>query len=435
MAEQHAKLSASSSAKWLTCPGALALEYIIDEPDTGSPFAQEGTAGHAVLEKTLVKGVEPSVYLGEIMVVDEGTPQQAEIEVNQEMIDAVEVVTDYVRRLRARSAFYEKRVDYSHIAPEGFGTADICLEVYEKTAPDTRINTLYVIDFKYGKGVKVDAFENTQGMLYGLGALNTLDLLFEREIERVVIVIAQPRVDSISEYTLTVDELKAWGEDVAKPKAILAHDIYQAAQEKGEIVLSEFDFNPTEKGCQWCQGRTTGRCKALAKAGYAAAVEGFTDLTAEEKADIAAVEVATKDPALMDLDDMAAVYLAMKTFINFAGAVEDRIRELLSAGHEVPGLALVDTERPRAWRLDEENTIKALRTAGLQKKHYEKINIVSPTQAEKLLKRVKPNEFKRRYRRLEEAAIHRPAGMPKIVQTKTKAERAEGLDELDDLLS
>ena len=432
---EHAKLSASAADKWLSCPGALALEHIINEPDRGSSFAQEGTAAHEVLNWALSKNVEPGDFLGDTVTVDAGTPQEAEIEVTQEMVDAVEVVTDYVRRLRARSAFYEKRVDYSHIAPEGFGTTDIALEVYEKTAPETRVNTLYVIDFKYGKGVKVEAFENKQGMLYALGCLNTLDLLFEREVERVVIVIAQPRVDSISEYTLTVPELIKWGDDIAKPKAILAHSIYNAALTKGENVLSEFDFNPTEKGCKWCQGNTTGRCKTLAKAGYSAAVEGFNDLTAGEQADIAAVEVTTKDPALMDLDDMAAVYKAMKAFKNYTAAVEAKIRELLESGHEVPGLALKATEKARAWSVDDDGVIKALRTAGLQKKHYEKIAIVSPTEAETLLKKVKPKEAKRRYKRLEDAAIHRPEGTPKIIETLTKPQEAAGLDDLGDLLS
>jgi len=142
---EHAKLSASAADKWLSCPGALALEHIINEPDRGSSFAQEGTAAHEVLNWALSKNVEPGDFLGDTVTVDAGTPQEAEIEVTQEMVDAVEVVTDYVRRLRARSAFYEKRVDYSHIAPEGFGTTDIALEVYEKTAPETRVNTLYAL--------------------------------------------------------------------------------------------------------------------------------------------------------------------------------------------------------------------------------------------------------------------------------------------------
>jgi len=420
--------------KWLSCPGALALEAIINEPDNGSEYAREGTVAHDILERSLSKNVEPGDFLGEVIEAEAGDGPDLAIEVTQEMVDAVEVVTDYVRRLKPRSAFYEKKVDYSHIAPEGFGTTDIALEVYEKTAPDTRVNTLYVIDFKYGKGVRVDAFENKQGMLYALGCLNTLDLLFEREIERVVIVIAQPRVDSISEYTLTVPELIKWGEDEAKPKAILAHALYTDTVAKGASVLSEYDFNPTEKGCKWCRGNATGKCKALAKAGYSAAVEGFNDLTSEEKADIANIEVVTKDPAVMDIEDMAATYKAMKTFLAFAAAIEARIRELLESGHEVPGLALKATEKARAWKLDEDEVIKALRTAGLQKKHYEKIAIVSPTEAEKLLKKVKPKEAKRRYRCLEEAAIHRPEGTPKIIETLTKPQEAAGLDDLGDLL-
>ena len=42
----------------------------------------------------------------------------------------------------------EKRVDFSKYVPEGFGTADCIM---------TQGNTLFVIDFKYGKGVPVSA--------------------------------------------------------------------------------------------------------------------------------------------------------------------------------------------------------------------------------------------------------------------------------------
>ncbi|WP_144781843.1 DUF2800 domain-containing protein, partial [Macrococcoides caseolyticum] len=63
----------------------------------------------------------------------------------------------------------EKRLDYSAVAPEGFGTVD-CLIIGGET--------LYVTDFKYGKGVAVSAEDNPQMKLYALGAYLEYSFLY-----------------------------------------------------------------------------------------------------------------------------------------------------------------------------------------------------------------------------------------------------------------
>jgi len=431
MPNKHATLSASGSAKWLACPGALALEALIDIPDEGSPWTAEGTAAHEVLEMCLSLNNAPTKYLNTVIPVDQGGESEIMVEVTQDMVDAVEVTIEYVERLQARNAFYEEKVDYSHIAPNGFGTADIVLEVYEKVAVDKRVNTLYVIDFKYGKGVKVAAFENSQGLCYGSGALNSLEMLFERDIERVIVVIAQPRMDNIDEYEISVEGLKAWEEKI-KPKANLAYNLFEMVMATSKNILKPEHFNPTEKGCQWCDGKKHKRCKALATKGYEAAVDGFEDLTAEAQADLPSIEVSNstiKDPMLMDNADIAAAYKAMAVFLRFAAELDDEIRSRILNGELVPGLKLIDTIKPRSWKLDEEETIKHMRTAGLQKKHYELIKIISPTQAEKIIKEIRPREATRRYKKLELSAIHRPPGPEKIV-----IDDSVQADDFDDLL-
>ncbi len=59
-------------------------------------------------------------------------------------------------------------MDYSRWAKQGFGTADALIIAN---------NTIEVIDLKYGKGVKVDAQNNPQLMLYGLGAFRGIRLV------------------------------------------------------------------------------------------------------------------------------------------------------------------------------------------------------------------------------------------------------------------
>ena len=440
MSGKHALLSPSGAAKWLACPGALALESLINVSDTGSSYAREGTAAHKVLETSLREDLPPSTFLdhyvvitddGESIAID-GYDQDNEnhIKVTQDMVNAVEVAVEYVERLQAKNSFYEQRVDFSHIVPDGSGLSDIVLEVYEKVAENKKVNTLYVIDYKHGKGIRVDAFENPQLMLYGLGSLDSLDTLFERDIERVILVVLQPRTDNISEYEISVDDLVAWGNEI-RAQAQLAYDLYERAQ-AGEEIEAKY-YNPTEKGCRWCQGSRTKSCKAQAQAGYSAAVEGFDDMTTEQRDFVTSEPLHNDqvvDSMLLDNTNLAAIHKSMKIFLSFAAELDAEIRSRISAGERVPGLKLIPTEKPRAWIGDEADAVKAMRTAGLQKKDYEVIKTITPSQAEKLLKEVKPKDYKRRYKRLELTAIHRPAGNDKIVEDNSIEP-----DDFDDLLN
>ena len=93
----------------------------------------------------------------------------------------------------------EVRLDFGAFLPDAFGTADAVI-----IADDL----MEVIDFKYGKGVKVDADHNPQMMIYALGALD--EFLLDYDIKRVRMTIVQPRIDNLSECGMMVGELTAW---------------------------------------------------------------------------------------------------------------------------------------------------------------------------------------------------------------------------------
>lgn len=48
-ARAHAVLSASSSSRWLVCPRSAVAEA--KEPETSTPFTEEGTLAHEVAEQ------------------------------------------------------------------------------------------------------------------------------------------------------------------------------------------------------------------------------------------------------------------------------------------------------------------------------------------------------------------------------------------------
>lgn len=177
----HAKLSPSHSSTWLHCPAALAAEA--DFPEETSEFAREGTIAHELAEKYLRTGNIAGTYIGASI--------DGEV-ITEEMDTHIQMYVDYVRDLPGR-LLVERRVSMDHIVPECYGTADAII---------VNDSLLTVIDLKYGKGVKVDSPNNSQLMLYGLGAVAEFDYLYD--IERVKLVIVQPRLYHISEWTVDV---------------------------------------------------------------------------------------------------------------------------------------------------------------------------------------------------------------------------------------
>lgn len=234
-AAAHALLSASSAHRWLVCTAAPKLEATF--PDTTSAYAQEGTLAHEICELKLTKyltTMPKGTYTRKLNAL-----KKHEL-YDPEMDETTDIYLDYVKSVALGYAVrptirIEQRVDFSMYAPEGFGTAD-CLVL----AGDT----LHVIDYKHGKGVVVDADHNPQMMLYALGALHDFSLLYQFKTVRMTIV--QPRVENVSEFTCTADELLWWGETVVKGKAT-------------EALGDGGTFEPGEH-CRFCRAKF--QCKA-----------------------------------------------------------------------------------------------------------------------------------------------------------------------------
>lgn len=237
--KKHALLSASGSHKWLVCTPSARLEE--EFPNKTSDYMAEGTLAHEIAEfkvrSYFLEAISKATYTKRL------NKFKKEELYNEEMLRHTDTYLEYIKELAMEKQerqfiTVEQQIDYSTYVPEGFGTAD-CLMISN--------NTLTVIDFKYGKGVQVSAEENPQMKLYALGALEKFKYFYD--IQVINLVIIQPRIDNISEYTILTKDLLEWANEIVKPQA-----------EKAFVGIGEFVQGPH---CRFCKAK--GACEFRAK--------------------------------------------------------------------------------------------------------------------------------------------------------------------------
>lgn len=329
----HAKLSASGSHRWLNCPGSVEAESGI--ADTGSFHALEGTRAHDLADLCFENNCDADKYLGDTL--DGGI-------IDDEMVDHVNGYLSYVRETCRHSEHFqsEQRLDFSAWVPKGFGTSDVVA---------IKGGQLIIIDLKYGKGVEVSAEDNSQMMLYALGAVDEYD--FIADIENVLMCIYQPRMNNVSEVEITVDELMQWG-DWVKERAQIANSP-DAPRVAGQ------------KQCQWCKAK--GTCPTLHSYTQQIMSAEFDNLD-----ELEAVDSITPEQVKVIIDNR-------KLITGYLDAVEAHARELAEQNN-LPGYKLVEGRSQRKWR-DEAKVIEVL-SAEHGESLYER-KLLSPAKVEKLL--------------------------------------------------
>lgn len=348
----HASLGASSAHRWMACPGSVALEAPLPGRDTD--HSRAGTAAHAVAEKSLVKGVDPSVWL------------DTEIEgvlVDQEMVDAVTLFVEHVKSILAQHAgarlWVEKQFSLSTLAPPApmFGTADIVIY-----APGVR--TLFVRDLKYGTGHVVEAEGNPQLRYYGLGAALAVQSDLTAGLPQIDVVdmgIVQPRAyhpdGPIRRVNILFSELVEWAGDL-----LTAAD--RALAPDAPLVAGPH--------CRFC--KASAICPARKAEAQAVAQIEFAD----------PVLPSPPAPASLTVPELVQVLDRADIVEDWIKAIRQHVHDLIERGHEVPGYKLVQKRPTRKWA-SEADTRLWLEDKGYAPEEIEVRELKSPAQIEKLV--------------------------------------------------
>jgi len=352
----HAKLSASSSARWLACPPSALLNAKV--ADTASDFAKEGTCAHELAEYKVNK------FLGHNVRDPTENLDFFDAEMEECTDSYLQYITEETAKYRKPVVMVEQRLDFSAYVPDGFGTGD-CIIVADET--------LTVIDFKYGKNVLVSSENNSQMMLYALGALDLFDILYD--ITEIKMVIFQPRMQNVSEYTMTVNDLLNWAEHTLKPAAALA------AEGKGEFQVGEH--------CRFCKVKATCRKRA------------------EHNLMLAQYDFAM--PAELEDAEIETILPKADKLVSWVNDIKDYALSQALAGKRWTGWKLVEGKSVRKYT-DETEVAETVKGAGLDPYEHKVLGL---TAMQKLL-------GKKKFEELLSSLIDKPQGKPTLVPDSDK---------------
>jgi len=213
-----------------------------------------------------------------------------------------------------------------------------------------RGDTIHVIDLKYGRGVEVSPVENPQFMLYALGALRAYRDMLE-ETRRVKMTVFQPRINNVDTWEITVEDLEAWRDKVARPAARKA------------LTGENTEFTPSESACKFCPA--AGICKPRAESITAVAFDA--------------------DPNIISLEDRAGYLARLGEIKSWVKHMEETSLELAyERGETIPGWKVVRSGSRRVVA-DVDAATERLQAAGYDESQFTTRKMAGVTDLDRLV--------------------------------------------------
>ena len=330
---QHSNIVGGSTAKRvISCPGSVKLVQKMP-PQPSSKYADEGSMLHEAISTILSDG---TVRAGMYKHKDQLLTQ----ELYDEKIVTALAALDEIDPDGELVYEVETRVGFGDLLPGVFGSTDLVGRIG---------NRALVLDWKFGDGVVVDAVDNAQLMFYAAAAMRTekLQWVFEGATEIECVIVQPP---AIRRWTTTVGRIKQFEQElVAAVKTAL----------KDDAPLAQGDH------CRWCAAKPI--CPQMT----------------------GAVDRALKQQLInLDVDTLGK-------YLKNADLLEDWIKDLralafgmLEKGVAVPGVKIVQKQARRQW-VDEGKAAEAMLSMNVPRSDIYKEDLISPAQAEKVLKKSK----------------------------------------------
>lgn len=337
---QHSRIGPSALGRLLACPGSHKLSAT-KPPGASSSYAAEGTVAHSIIEERLTGTAVLDLSPGDVI-----TEEGHEVTIDEDLLDGVDQMVRFCEELKegATKLWIEARVDLAPLwgedpAPEPFfGTVD-----FGAYHPAT--DTLYVVDFKYGR-LSVSP-ETPQTRAYALGAVFELGFY----PATVVLVIIQPRGQdnqAVKISALTGLDLLMWARETLKPGI--------------EALYGQAPPLVSGDHCRFCPAKID--CPAL----YALAKEAA-------KTDFSHIP---PDPMTFTDAELAHVLNNAEVIAQWIEAVRAEVSGRIEKGAKVPNWKLVPKRGVRRWSDPKAvESILAAEDWAFAKK------LLSPTQIEK----------------------------------------------------
>lgn len=380
----HSIFPPSGAARWMSCKASPMMSKL-HGVYSSSEYAEEGTRAHSVAEQCALLLLRDRMPIPDILArVDD-----------QELVDCMRPYLEEIESTYFEtpdSWMVEGRIDLSPIygVANQYGYADCVLAVNDE---------LHVFDYKHGVGNSVSPVENKQLMIYAWAVLQNPKA---SHINLITLHIVQPRAigePAAKSWTCSREELKKFGVEV-----LLAVSECQKYIETGEAP--EEAFNPSDANCQWCPAHNacTGRVRQVS----------------------AALRLPTSLPSPKDAtpDQLSAILKFRKLVTDWFSDVEDETFTRITLGETVPLYKIVRGNRGiRRWK-DKKQAEEVIRSMRIPVDFAYKKDLISPTRAEELNRKVKREDGKpvigdRQWKALEDL-ITQNEGKPTLVGIEDK---------------
>jgi hypothetical protein len=363
----HAELSPSGADGWMTCLGKTAQCKGL--PNISSKYSDEGTDYHTLAAICVDEGKDPQEFVGRELPLGTIVTEEGAKFLKEGYLDPLkQYAADGTLEV-------EKAVSLAWYTgnPDDEGTADAII-----LRPDRE---LIVDDLKFGMGVEVDPDDNRQCKIYALSYIKQNQL--EDEYDTIRLVISQPRTGDgkPKEWTTSMASLLAFGEEVKKTAAKILY-----AEKKG----IELPLVPSEKACKFCKARAT--CPALSGLVTEALAEGFENIEEKTFGGVGGVSLTRAEVLGRMMDRINLIEIHMK-------GVQSVVEIELLAGKPVLGqdgpYKLVQGKKGNRKWINKDDAEKLLQSFRLKKEQIYNMTLISPTDAEELLKKDMPGRWEK----------------------------------------